>query len=183
MPLCLREWSAMPQYQNLLPFNMQLFGVFTAATKVSVSILFQNTSATGMMNGLPMRSSRTQLWQNFFTYRVVKLWNNLPEEVVMAPTVNCFKGCFDRHSADNRYSMEWKYRRAENAQWDNHPDIIQLDNTMVNIGQQAFCLYKKKMKMTMWLWHIGWFACSSSTLDCLVRQCLMRHLLHVQIFV
>jgi len=114
MPLCLREWSAMPQYQNLLPCNMQLFGVFTTATKVSVSILFQNTSATGMMNGLPMRSSRTQLWQNFFTYRVVKLWNNLPEEVVMAPTVNCFKGCFDRHSADNRYSMEWKYRPAEN---------------------------------------------------------------------
>ena len=104
MLLCLREWSAMPQYQNLLPFNMQLFGVFTTATKVSVSILFQNISATGMMNGLPMRSSRTQLWQNFFTYRVVKLWNNLPEEVVMAPTVNCFKGCFDRHSADNRWN-------------------------------------------------------------------------------
>ena len=123
----------------------------------------------------------TQLRQNFFSNGVVKLWNNLPEEVAMAPTVNCFKGRFDRHSADNRYSTEWKYGPAKNAQWDNHPDIIQLDNTMVNIGQQAFCLYKKKM--TMWLWHIGWFACSSSTLDCLVRQCLMRHLLHVQIFV
>ena len=51
---------------------------------------------------LAKRSSRTQLRQNFFSNRVVKLWNNLPEEVVMAPTVNCFKGRFDRHSADNR---------------------------------------------------------------------------------
>jgi len=33
----------------------------------------------------------------------------------MAPTVNCFKGRFDRHSADNSYSMEWRQRRAENA--------------------------------------------------------------------
>ena len=55
---------------------------------------------------LTIRSSRTQLRQNFFSNRVVKLWNNLPEEVVMALTVNCFKGRFDRQTADNRYSME-----------------------------------------------------------------------------
>ena len=53
---------------------------------------------------LAKRSSRTQLRQNnFFSNGVqVKLWNNLLEEVVMAPMVNCFKGRFDRHSADNR---------------------------------------------------------------------------------
>ena len=47
----------------------------------------------------------------------------------MAPTVNCFKGRFDRHNADNRYSMEWRQRRAENAK--RQPDIqtlLQLDN-------------------------------------------------------
>jgi len=65
---------------------------------------------------LAKRSSRTQLRQNFFSNGVVKLWNNLPEDVAMAPTVNCFKGRFDRHSAVNRYSMEWKYGPAKNAE-------------------------------------------------------------------
>ena len=65
---------------------------------------------------LAKRRSRIQLRQNFFSNRVVKLWDNLPEEVVTAPTMNSFKGRFDKHSADNRYSMEWKYGPAENAQ-------------------------------------------------------------------
>ena len=56
-----------------------------------------------------MITLRIQLRQNFFSNnRVVKPWNNLPEEVVMASTLNCFKGRFDRHSADNRYSMDKK---------------------------------------------------------------------------
>jgi len=41
--------------------------------------------------------------------------NNLPQEVVMAPTVNCFKGRFDRYNDDKRYSMEWRYGPPENA--------------------------------------------------------------------
>jgi len=56
---------------------------------------------------LAKRSSRTQLRQNFFSNRVVNLWNNLPEEVVMAPPVNCFKARFDRYYPDNRYSVVW----------------------------------------------------------------------------
>jgi len=55
----------------------------------------------------------SQLRQNFFSIRVVKLWNNLPGEVVMAPTVNCFKGRFDRQCRQQiHYGMEiqtsWK---------------------------------------------------------------------------
>ena len=82
-----------------------------------------------------------ELRQNFVGNRVVKLWKNLPEEVVTATTVSCFKGRFDRHSADNRYSMEWKYGPAGNAQWDNHPDITST-RQHTKIGQQAFCLYR-----------------------------------------
>jgi len=59
-------------------------------------------STRGHTLKLAKRSSRTQLRQNFFSNRVVNLWNNLPEEVVMAPSVNCFKGRFDRYYADNR---------------------------------------------------------------------------------
>jgi hypothetical protein len=56
---------------------------------------------------LVKRKCRTQLRQNFFDMRIVNLWNSLPDDVVKAPTVNCFKGRFDRYNADNRYSTEW----------------------------------------------------------------------------
>ena len=42
------------------------------------------------------------LRHNFFTLRVVKIWNKLPEEVITAPTVDAFKRRLDCH-------------------WDNHP--------------------------------------------------------------
>jgi len=41
---------------------------------------------------------------NFFGYRIVNLWNALPEEIVNAPTVNCLKGRFERWSDAARYS-------------------------------------------------------------------------------
>jgi len=80
--------------------------------------LHESSSLTTRGHSLKLakRSSRTQLRQNFFSNRVVNMWNDLPQEVVMAPTVNCFKGRFDRYSADNRYSMEWRYGPPENAE-------------------------------------------------------------------
>jgi len=57
------------------------------------------------------------------------MWNNLPQEVVMALTVNCCKGRFDRYSADNRYSMEWRYGLPENAEETSIQTPVQLVNT------------------------------------------------------
>jgi len=34
------------------------------------------------------------------------MWNNLPQKVLTAPTVNCFKRRFHRYSAENRYSTK-----------------------------------------------------------------------------
>ena len=33
--------------------------------------------------------------KNFFTLRAVKIWNELPEDVVQAPSVNTFKNRLD----------------------------------------------------------------------------------------
>ena len=44
---------------------------------------------------------------NFFGMRIVNLWNSLSDTVATAPSVNCFKGRFDRQNAGNRFSMEW----------------------------------------------------------------------------
>lgn len=57
---------------------------------------------------LQKKECRTQLRANFFGNRIVNLWNSLPEYVVEAPSVNCFKGRFDRYSVGNRFSMEWR---------------------------------------------------------------------------
>ena len=35
--------------------------------------------------------------KNFFTYRVVNPWNKLPDEVVLAPTINTLKNRLDKH--------------------------------------------------------------------------------------
>ena len=48
--------------------------------------------------GLKMRGSRfrTELRRNFFTQRVVNLWNSLPSEAVEATSLNVFKARTDK---------------------------------------------------------------------------------------
>ena len=46
---------------------------------------------------LKTRYTKTELRRQYFTNRIVKLWNKLPTEVVMAPSVNSFKGRFDNY--------------------------------------------------------------------------------------
>ena len=96
------------------------------------------------------RSSRTQLRQNFFSNRVVNLWNNLPEEVVMAQTVNCFKGRLDKYNADKRFSMERWYKTDTSCskRLPCHADVYSMRQHM-KIGQQASCLMYRMMMMMM----------------------------------
>jgi hypothetical protein len=61
---------------------------------------------------LQKRDCHSQLRQNFFSIRMVNLWNSLPEAVVTSSTVNCFKGRFDRACEENKYQMEWKTIKA-----------------------------------------------------------------------
>ena len=53
------------------------------------------------------RECSGRLRQNFFSMRVVSMWNSLPDNVVMSSSVNCFKGRFDRVCKDQQYRMEW----------------------------------------------------------------------------
>ena len=40
---------------------------------------------------------------NFFSIRVISPWNELPEQVVTAPTLNTFKNRLDRFIGDKQY--------------------------------------------------------------------------------
>jgi len=50
------------------------------------------------------RYCRTKLRANFFSFRTVNMWNGLPEDAVLSPTLNIFKGKIDRHWRNLRYS-------------------------------------------------------------------------------
>ena len=45
--------------------------------------------------------SRLDIRRMFFSQRVVSVWNGLPEAVVTAPSLNCFKNRLDAHWADH----------------------------------------------------------------------------------
>jgi len=49
---------------------------------------------------------RTGLRSNYFTYRVVNVWNNLPQDIVNAPSLDTFKSRIDKHWAQLYYRTE-----------------------------------------------------------------------------
>ena len=52
------------------------------------------------------RQCSTSLRLNFFSFRIVNIWNSLPHEIVMAPSVNCLKGRLHRHWSNIMYSTD-----------------------------------------------------------------------------
>jgi len=52
------------------------------------------------------RHCRSYARPTFFSFRVVTLWNNLPSEVVSAPSLNTFKGRLDKYWEHHCYSLD-----------------------------------------------------------------------------
>ena len=63
---------------------------------------------------------RLKLRGGYFTMRVITLWNNLPEEVVSAPSVNAFKSRLDTHWKGMRSIYDPECYRTE--PWSTHMD-------------------------------------------------------------
>ena len=59
------------------------------------------------------RRCATKQRKYYFLFRVVNLWNSLPEHVISAPSIDTFKGRLDKHWFNLRYSM--------------HTDILPID--------------------------------------------------------
>jgi len=53
----------------------------------------------GNSNKLLVKRCRYELRNNFFTNRIVNMWNSLPDYVVMSDTINTFKNRLDQQSA------------------------------------------------------------------------------------
>ena len=65
-----------------------------------------NTRTRGHSLKLKKRYSRLDLGHKLFGFRVVDLWNDFPECVVTAETVNCFKSTLDAHWSSVIYILE-----------------------------------------------------------------------------
>ena len=79
---------------------IELFKIFAGITKLNVEELFtlsgpSGTSLRGHSRKLFKESSRLDIRKHFFTHRVVKYWNCLPECVVMSESVGKFKRGLD----------------------------------------------------------------------------------------
>ena len=102
---------------NLYPLSMrrirgdliETFKILKGIDHVDPSTFFQ-MSHTSHLRGhslkLFKKRSRTVLRRNFFSNRVVDQWNQLPDDVIDADTVNSFKNRLDRHWK-SRQQSKW----------------------------------------------------------------------------
>ena len=56
------------------------------------------------------QSFKTKIRQHFFSVRITNVWNNLPDYVVEATSVNNFKNLVDRHYKNTGYYYDHKYK-------------------------------------------------------------------------
>ena len=73
---------------------IQVYKILHDMDKVDKNKLFtlsEYTSIRGHSLKLFKRRSRLKIHANSFSNRVVDTWNNLPEQIVQAPSLNCFK--------------------------------------------------------------------------------------------
>ena len=59
--------------------------------------LVENKRTRGHSLTINKVRSKLQIRKHFFSQRVVNKWNNLPEKVVQADTINSFKNRYDKH--------------------------------------------------------------------------------------
>jgi len=55
------------------------------------------------------RDCKSMLRANILGFRIVNFWNSLPEDVVSAESVNCFKNRYDCHCQHLRYCEDFKF--------------------------------------------------------------------------
>ena len=79
---------------------IEVFKIVKGIDKVDKNIFFafaDNSRVRGHKYKLVKRHSKLDIRKQFFSNRVINDWNSLPDEVVAADTVNCFKARLDNY--------------------------------------------------------------------------------------
>ena len=100
-----RQRGDMIQVYKLLNnyYNFDFNNLLNLKSASSVRILPRNNQFA-----LFQEQSNKNIRKNFFTNRVTTLWNSLPNEVVLAPSLNIFKNRLDAHW--NSIGFKFNYR-------------------------------------------------------------------------
>ena len=54
----------------------------------------------------PLHFANTNSYNKFFTHRVSKIWNKLPENIICAPNLNLFKRCLKKFDLGSIVALE-----------------------------------------------------------------------------
>ena len=68
----------------------------------------ENSNTRGNRYKLTQNSIHYNLRQNFFTNRIVSVWNCLPDEVVTAKNTNTFKNLLDKFWNNQEFKFNYK---------------------------------------------------------------------------
>ena len=83
---------------------IEAYKILTGKEKVDAGQFFQLADTGYNLRGhsfkLAIARSHTEVRRHFFSQRVIRNWNNLPQKVIDAPTVNVFKNRLDKHWKD-----------------------------------------------------------------------------------
>ena len=102
----LQELGIQSLEQRRVRFDLiQTFKILRGYDKVEKGTWFtlvgsdvaRQTRMTSYKDNLVPKHSRTDLRRNFYSNRVVNLWNNLPTEIKDAKSLNIFKSLLDAH--------------------------------------------------------------------------------------
>ena len=80
-------------------------------TKPLFTVSQDNYDTRGHNKKLQVLGAHTDRHKHTFVNRIVSWWNNLPTEVVNAPSINSFKNRFDRHFIN--HPMVYNYRALD----------------------------------------------------------------------
>jgi ribonucleases P/MRP protein subunit RPP40 len=83
-----------------------LQGYYNTDTELLVRYKQSGVETRGHSLKLQKDRCKTRIRSNFFSQRVINMWNSLPTEVVGAPSLNSFKGRLDKHWFSMKYSTE-----------------------------------------------------------------------------
>ena len=68
----------------------------------------KDSTTRGHKLKLPKNRARTNIKAHSFTHRIVNDWNNLPDEVISAPSINAFKNRLDTHWKNHPWLYDWE---------------------------------------------------------------------------
>jgi hypothetical protein len=83
-----------------------LHGYYNTDTELLVRYTHPGAETRGHSLKLQKDRCKTRIRGNFFSQRVINMWNSLPADVVGAPSLNSFKGRLDKHWFPMKYSTE-----------------------------------------------------------------------------